>query len=125
MLSNGGMRVEDVKVIANQMEFNQNNSATQFAAPLITTGNKAKVCMSHTEYFEKHQSRTNAILLGDNVEDRQMSVVVEEYSANVLSIGFLNDKVKERLELYMSTFDIVILNDPDFGDVIEILNAIN
>ena len=119
------MRVEDVKVIANQMEFNQNNSATQFAAPLITTGNKAKVCMSHTEYFEKHRSRTNAILLGDNVEDRQMSVVVEEYSANVLSIGFLNDKVKERLELYMSTFDIVILNDPDFGDVIEILNAIN
>ena len=50
-----------------------------------------------------------------------MAACVKEYAENVLKIGFLNDKVEERKSLYESVFDIVILNDPDFEDVIELL----
>ena len=33
-----------------------------------------------------------------------------EYS-EIISIGFLNDRISERLDIYTKTFDVVIVND--------------
>ena len=124
MFSNAQISMKNMKVIANMLEFNSEDQATQFRPPLITTGNKSKVAAQEKEYFNSNIDRVNSILLGDNVEDLQMSSCVTRYSSNILTIGFLNDRVEDRLDLYKSKFDIVILNDPDFSDVIQLFDSL-
>lgn len=31
--------------------------------------------------------------------------------SEIITVGFLNDKIEERLEIYKKTFDIVVVND--------------
>lgn len=115
------MSITDIKLIANMLEFDGTDTAMRFSSPLITTGNKAKVAAEQKEYFNSHSDRVNSILLGDNIEDIQMGSCVKEYSKNLLTIGFLNDRVEDRLDLYLDTFDVVVLNDPDFSDINQLL----
>ena len=106
------------------LEFNSEDTAVQFRPPLITTGNKSEVAGQEKEYFNSNINRVNSILLGDNIEDIQMAACVRNYSTNILTIGFLNDRVEDRLDLYKSKFDMVILNDPDFTDVIQLFECL-
>lgn len=124
VFSNAKISPDNIKLIANMLEFNSENNAEQFRPPLITTGNKSTVAAQEKEYFNSHIDRVNSILLGDNIEDIQMSACVRNYSKNVLTVGFLNDRVEDRLDLYKSTFDVVILNDPDFTDVIQLFECL-
>lgn len=39
-------------------------------------------------------------------------------------MGFLNDRVEERLAEYQSKFDVVILGDPDVAFVVSLLREI-
>ena len=39
-------------------------------------------------------------------------------------MGFLNDRVEERLEEYKAKFDVVILGDPDAAYVVGLLREI-
>ena len=43
---------------------------------------------------------------------------------NLINIWFLNTKVEELLEEYKKRYDILVLNDGDFGVVNEILEEI-
>lgn len=42
----------------------------------------------------------------------------------ILRIGFLNDRVAERLAEYQSRFDVVIVGDPDVSFVVGLLQEI-
>jgi len=42
----------------------------------------------------------------------------------LITIGFLNEKVQDNLELFKNNFDIVIVNDGTFDQVIELLKEI-
>jgi 5'-nucleotidase len=42
----------------------------------------------------------------------------------IITVGFLNDRVEQRLEEYKSRFDVVILGDPDLSFVRDLLNEI-
>jgi len=58
-----------------------------------------------------HHPRPNIILLGDSLGDARMTNDLE-FAANVIKIGFLNDVNPEsRLDAFLSTFDIVLIND--------------
>ena len=124
VLSNAEISTKNVKLIANMLEFNSEDTAVQFRPPLITTGNKSEVAGQEKEYSNSNINRVNSILLGDNIEDIQMAACVRNYSTNILTIGFLNDRVEDRLDLYKSKFDMVILNDPDFTDVIQLFECL-
>lgn len=124
VLTNSNIPMDRLKIIANEIEFGPDERATQFKPPLITTGNKSKVAMTHIEYFNSCRTRTNALLLGDNIEDVQMSACVDEQCDNVLTIGYLNDRVEDRKDLYMNRFDLVILNDPDMSEIIDLYNLV-
>lgn len=124
VLSNAEISTKNVKMIANMLEFNSEDTAVQFRPPLITTGNKSKVAAEEKEYFNSNINRVNSILLGDNIEDIQMAACVRNYSRNVLTIGFLNDRVEDRLDLYKSKFDMVMLNDPDFTDILHLFECL-
>lgn len=42
----------------------------------------------------------------------------------ILRLGFLNDRVEERLAEYQSKFDVVILGDPDIAMVVGLLREV-
>ena len=54
--------------------------------------------------------RENQILLGDSIGDRTMCDGGARPST-LLKVGFLNDHVEEKLELYRRTFDVVVTGD--------------
>lgn len=49
------------------------------------------------------------MLLGDTIEDKQM--VDESEASNTITVGFLNDKIEQNLELYKKEFDVCIVED--------------
>ena len=63
-----------------------------FKGELIHIYNKNENAIHNSDYFENLQHRENILLLGDSLGDLQMAEGAVE-SANILKIGFLNDKV--------------------------------
>lgn len=58
------------------------------------------------------QPKPNVVILGDALGDARMALELG-FVQNVIKIGFLNDANPEsKLEDYLSTFDIVLVNDP-------------
>lgn len=58
-----------------------------------------------------HCPRPNVILLGDSLGDARMTLNLE-FVANVIKVGFLNAvNPASKLEAFLSTFDIVLVND--------------
>ena len=62
------------------------------------------------------------MLFGDNPGDSNMADGAD--AGVVVRVGFLNDKVDERRALFSDRFDIVLLDDPDMGFPIELLQAL-
>lgn len=44
--------------------------------------------------------------------------------SEVLSVGFLNDRINERLEIYKKTFDVVIVNDGSMQFPLDLVSQI-
>ena len=61
--------------------------------------------------FDKIEDKKNVILIGDKIEDIDM-IQGFDYS-NIIKIGFLNNKVEEKLTAYKDNFDVVLINDTD------------
>lgn len=45
-------------------------------------------------------------------------------ASEVLSVGFLNDRVESRLSTYMKCFDVVVVHDGDFEAVNALLDDV-
>ena len=43
---------------------------------------------------------------------------------SVIKIGFLNENIKEQLDIYKEKFDVVIINDGDFNYINKIVNQV-
>jgi len=55
--------------------------------------NKSENALHKSDYFEKLMHRDNIILLGDSLGDLRMAHGAAECH-NILTVGFLNDKVR-------------------------------
>ncbi|CEF68559.1 7-methylguanosine phosphate-specific 5'-nucleotidase [Strongyloides ratti] len=97
---------QNIHVIANMMEFNNNDICSSFSEPLIHT-------------FCKNSSA----IKGDSLGDLHMDVGVEQEGV-VLKIGFLNFDVDNLLPKYMQGYDIVVVNDQSMDVPNHILNLI-
>lgn len=108
-----------VHVISNNCIFNEQSPYTlqTFTKPVIHVFNKRASTFLHSSPFfvdPKIASRRHIILLGDSKGDVDMTEGLDLPREQIIRIGFLNDRVEERLSLYQSIFDIVILGDPGF-----------
>ncbi len=63
-----------------------------FGDDLIHTFNKNAAAIRHSDYFDHLNDRHNILLLGDSMADPSMADGAHNI-ANILKIGFLNDKV--------------------------------
>jgi len=105
-----GLMKDNVKVISNYMEFDDDDKLIRFSRQLIHMFNKNESAVRHASYFQELSHRNNVILMGDSLGDLHMAHGVEPPST-VLKIGYLNDKIEERLQKYKDGYDIVLIDD--------------
>lgn len=111
-----------VHVISNRCVFNEEGRLIDFSEPSLHVLNKLAEPFLDTPFFaQSAASRKNVLLLGDSLGDCNMSRGMGYET--ILRVGFLNDRVEERLDSFLEEgkFDLVILGDPDLGVPIEIL----
>ncbi|XP_066520683.1 7-methylguanosine phosphate-specific 5'-nucleotidase-like isoform X2 [Hoplias malabaricus] len=109
----------NVRVFSNYMEYDENGVLCGFKGQLIHTFNKREGALLNPEQFKQLQDRPNILLLGDSLGDLTMADGVQNVQ-NVLRIGYLNDKVEDRKESYVSSYDIVLVKD----ETLDVPNAI-
>lgn len=111
---------DNIHVISNFLKF-EDNHMLPFQDKMIYTFNK---CINQlpTTISTKIMHKDYILLFGDLIED--LNMVSKEDLDRTLSFGFLEKNVKDNLEFYRSSFDIVLTNNSSFDDVQNILNEI-
>uniref|UniRef100_A0A674DSD8 5'-nucleotidase n=1 Tax=Salmo trutta TaxID=8032 RepID=A0A674DSD8_SALTR len=110
IIHQAGVYHPNVKVVSNFMDFDENGELRGFKGELIHVFNKHDGALRNTEYFKQVKDNCNIVLLGDSLGDLNMADGVPNVE-NILKIGFLNDKVEDRLEKYLDSYDIVLVKD--------------
>ncbi|XP_020488304.1 cytosolic 5'-nucleotidase 3A [Labrus bergylta] len=114
-----GVFHSNVKVFSNYMDFDETGVLKAFKGELIHIYNKREGALLNTGHFQELRTRPNVLLLGDSLGDLTMADGVQDME-NILKIGFLNDKVEERKQSYLDSYDIVLVKD----ETLEVPNAI-
>lgn len=109
-LKRQGVLYDNVFILTNLYEWDSKGNATGVKPPLIHVFNKDEtVLRDFPKIYGKIKNRKNVLLLGDSIGDLGM---IEGFDYNILiKIGFLNENIKEDLDLYKKKFDVVITND--------------
>ncbi len=98
----------NIFIISNFVSF-ENDQMKPFTALILHSMNKR----IEGKLLEPLQRAINqkqyAILCGDIIEDIQM--IAKEKLENTITIGFLNNKIKENLEVYQKNYDIVLTDE--------------
>lgn len=119
VIRQAGVFHSNVKVFSNYMDFDESGLLKAFKGELIHIYNKREGALLNTGHFEELRTRPNVLLLGDSLGDLTMADGVQDME-NILKIGFLNDKVEERKQSYLDSYDIVLVQD----ETLEVPNAI-
>ena len=115
----------NIYVLSNRFIFDSTQKLTGFTEPVLHVFNKTGGSFRDTAYFLRKDAvaRKNFVLIGDSLGD--LSMIEGIPHENLLKIGFLNDRVDERLETYLEKYDVVILGDPDFNTPFRLLELIS
>ena len=89
---------------------------------VVHTLSKSKIEIPDKEFLEKIKHKNQIILLGDMLSDLRMKDSLEY--TDILTIGFLNEDIHDKLQEYMDSYDVVIINDGSFNKVLEIFSKI-
>ncbi|XP_055476144.1 7-methylguanosine phosphate-specific 5'-nucleotidase isoform X1 [Psammomys obesus] len=109
----------NIHIVSNYMDFSEDGFLQGFKGQLIHTYNKNSSVCENSGYFQQLQDKTNVLLLGDSIGDLTMADGVPGVQ-NILKIGFLNDKVEERRERYLDSYDIVLEKD----ETLDVVNGL-
>lgn len=114
-----------VHVISNRCLFDEQGTVTGFEQPLLHVFNKRSSAYLNSSFFQVPDiaQRDCLLLLGDSLGDISMSEGMKIADDSIIKVGFLNDRV-ERLPQYLESYDMVVLDDPDFSVPIHLLNEI-
>ena len=113
---------DNVHIISNVWKWDKNGFAIGVKPPIIHALNKNEAAIKNFSIAKAIKNRKNILLLGDNPEDLGM-LRGFNYN-NVITVGFLNEDVKENLSHYKAKFDILILNDSSLNYVSKLLKEL-
>nr|XP_027111233.1 7-methylguanosine phosphate-specific 5'-nucleotidase A-like isoform X1 [Coffea arabica] len=127
---------KNVRVVSNQMIFDQNGQLVSFKGKTIHVLNKNEHALDMAALVHDRidnvnglnednsfvKKRTNVLLLGDHIGDLGMSDGLK-YETRI-SVGFLNDNVENSLESYQKAFDVVYLNDTSMQGVVKLASQL-
>ena len=113
----------NVHILSNMFDFNPEGYAIGYKDRIIHVMNKSETKIQERNYRDLISERNNVILLGDSLGDLGM---VNDLDTNlIITIGFLNEDVKDKLESYTSKFDVVIAGDGPMDYVNRLLEELN
>jgi 5'-nucleotidase len=112
----------NLHIISNYLRFN-GLQVNGFQGDIIHSFNKNEHAIEKSDYFEVLACRNNVLLLGDELGDAGMADGVHNVDS-ILKIGFLYDRVEERLEEFQKHFDIVLIDDQTMDVVNGILDLV-
>ncbi|CAG8434931.1 8601_t:CDS:2 [Scutellospora calospora] len=113
---------DNMHIVSNQMGFNpETGICDHFEEPLIHIFNKSEIMIKKSPYYATIKNRGNVILLGDSVGDIHMADGIQHETC--LTIGFLNHEVEHFINIYLETFDIVVVDDGPMNIVNSIIDA--
>ena len=84
----------------------------------VTPHSKNKITFSK-ELNEIIKTREYALLFGDIVDD--VNMISKDKLNSTITVGFLDKKIEENLELYKATFDMVLTDNASFKEIEEII----
>lgn len=109
----------NMHVVSNDIDFNEEGKMIGWKGEMIHVFNKNESAVHDSDYFQNLSHRGNILLMGDSLGDLHMADGAEQVEAK-LTIGFLNTRVEDSLELYKAKYDIVIVQD----ESLDVANAI-
>ena len=113
----------NIHILSNTFDFNSQGYATGYKNGIIHVMNKSETKVEDKKYRDLISQKSNVILLGDSLGDLGM---VNDLDTNlIIKIGFLNEDVENKLDLYKSKFDVVITNDGSMNYVNQLLDELN
>lgn len=111
---------KNMKIVANFLKFDEMGKMVGFMGDeIIHTFNKNENAIHFSDYFYNIRHRENLLLMGDSLGDLRMAEGADHVEC-ILKIGFLNFKVQENLDLYMQSYDVVIIED----ESLDIINGL-
>lgn len=122
-LKKQGLLTNNVHIVSNFYEWDENGFAKKVKEPLIHSANKDEATLKSLPIYNELKTKKNVLLLGNGIGDLDM-IKGFEYD-NLLTIGFLHDDNKEKLELFKSLYDIVVENDGNLNIINELFKKIN
>lgn len=114
--------LSNMHIISNYLRFT-GLQVNGFQGDIIHSFNKNEHAVEKSDYFKDLAGRNNVLLLGDELGDAGMADGVHNANS-VLKIGFLYDRVEDRLEEFQKHFDIVLIDDQTMDVVNGILNLV-
>ena len=112
-------------IISNFFEFDESGKCINYNKDPIYTFNKNESHVKDHKYHTGIENRKNVILLGDTLGDVDMcNGIIHD---KILKIGFFNDEIVKRNELFdqfFDVYDIVITQDSSFEYVNNLLQKI-
>ncbi len=84
----------------------------------VTPHNKNQITFSK-ELDDIIKTKDYALLFGDIVDD--VNMVSKDKLNKTITVGFLDKKIEENLELYKSTFDIVLTDNSSFQEIEDVI----
>ncbi|CAI5702321.1 unnamed protein product [Peronospora effusa] len=120
------MPPKNVHVISNMMRFDENDKVVGFDGTLIHSLNKNASALVETDFWKQCQleKRHNILLLGDSLGDSKMANGLDFKEDEIVRIGFLNDGIEQKLDMYLQCFDVVLTNDSSLLPVELLLHQI-
>ena len=109
---------DNVHIVSNFIEF-ENDVIKSIKGDVIHSMNKS-IATIPNEIKERINTKDYALLFGDLVGDKQM--IGKSDFSNVITVGFLDEKIEENLEFFNKEFDLVCTNTSSYYDVNNILN---
>mmetsp|Transcript_30034 Transcript_30034/g.69979 ORF Transcript_30034/g.69979 Transcript_30034/m.69979 type:complete len:879 (-) Transcript_30034:22-2658(-) len=113
----------NMRVLSNNLQWDPAGNHTGFSEPLIHMYNKS-LDDAPPDVQLLLKGRDKVLLCGDGTGD--LSIANGLASTDVLKVGFLNEKISERLPKYICPdgYDRVVLNDGTFEPLLEIVRRL-
>ena len=108
---------DNIYIISNFIKF-KDNKMIKFEDSIIHSLNKNMNSLPQ-ELIDVLYTKKYSMLFGDLIEDIYM--LPQKYLNSCLSFGFLEQNVEKNLDVYTSSFDIVLINNSSFFDIINFL----
>ncbi|KXS15434.1 UMPH-1-domain-containing protein [Gonapodya prolifera JEL478] len=111
ILRQNSLYLSNVNVVANHMEWNENDVCVAFRDPLVHVFSKSELSVPSSVTLN---ARPNVLLLGDSLGDLEMSSGVPHDVC--LTVGFLNHQRNKLEDEYARKFDVVVTDDVGFDE---------